>query len=95
MGHEPKPDQCDNCWWKTDDLQEFDAYARTVGHGPFTPDADKAWAWLCEVCRSTRAGNAYQYPRQYEDGDVMALTAWGINRVLAEIRRSVSAASDA
>lgn len=82
-GHQGKPEECDNCSWETSALTECDAYARTRGHGPFTPDDEKEWAWLCEVCRSTLAGNAYLYPNQYPNGDVMAVVAWGINRILA------------
>lgn len=84
-GHTDKPDECESCLWETKDLTETDAYARTPGHGPFTPDDQKEWAWLCNVCRSTLAGNAHLYPRQYEHADVMSVVAWGINRILAEI----------
>lgn len=73
--------------FKTDRLTKTDAYARTPGHGPFTPNEDKEWAWLCDVCRSTMAGNTYLYPRNYEHGTalVMQMLAWGIN----EIKRTV------
>jgi ribosomal protein L37AE/L43A len=80
MGHVEKPEDCNNCGWETDELKECDAYARVQG------DDEKTWAWLCDICRNTYAGNAYLYPRQYENRDVLAMLAWGINRVLAEIR---------
>ena len=84
--HTEKPEECDNCQWLTDDLKEYDAYARTQGHGPFTLDEDKDWGWLCIVCCSTWAGRAYQFPRQYEDADVMAVIAWGINYLASILR---------
>jgi hypothetical protein len=86
LGHTEKPEKCANCHWETGALKECDAYARVRGHGPFTPDDEKTWAWLCEVCRSTYAGSAYCYPDNYESRDVLAMLAWGINRVLAEIK---------
>ena len=79
-GHEPNPGLCACCGWETDELEEVDCYARTAGHGPFTPDDEKQWGWMCLVCRSTFAGNSYQYPTQYRDvAPIMQLIAWGIN----------------
>jgi hypothetical protein len=69
----------------TADLTEIDAYARTPGHGPLTPDDQKEWAWLCQVCRSTLAGNAYLYPGQYQNQPLFALVAWGINHIASLI----------
>ena len=83
--HTPKSEECDSCGWETDALTETDAYARTPGHGPFTPDEEKTWAWLCEVCRSTPAGTAYLYPRNYENHEVLSTTAWGINYLADKI----------
>ena len=84
--HTSKSEECDSCGWETTALIETDAYARTPGHGPFTPNEEKTWAWLCEVCRSTNAGNAYRFPRQYENKEVLATIAWGINYLAAAIR---------
>ncbi len=86
--HSEKPEECGNCGWATDQLSEVNAYARNPDHGPFTPDDQTTWAWLCDVCLSTPAGNAYLYPQQYS-GDVQVLGAtlnWGINAVLAAIK---------
>lgn len=85
-GHRSHSGECDSCNWKTDDLTKVDAYARLQGAGPFTPDDEKPWGWLCEVCQSTYAGNAWLYPRQYDNEPLFATVAWGINRILAEIR---------
>lgn len=97
-GHRPKPDPddgegCDSCGWITDDLEEFDAYARTTGHGPFTPDDQKEWAWLCRVCRSTYAGNAHLYPRNYPDQPTLKTIAWGINYVAEVVRKTLASPS--
>jgi len=85
--HTPKSDECDSCGWETTELVETDAYARTRGHGPFTPDNEKSWAWLCVVCQNTFAGNAYCYPNQYENKEVLATIAWGINYLADKMDR--------
>lgn len=41
---------------------------------------------LCSVCANTPAGNAEEYPNQYKDTELMKLVAWGINRILDEVR---------
>lgn len=76
---DPQPDSCESCGWETEHLVKTDAFARIRGHGPFTPNEEKVWGWLCQVCRSTFAGNAWLFPRQYENQPLFALVAWGIN----------------
>lgn len=82
---DPQPEECECCMWKTAGLVKTDAYARTPGHGPFTPDNDKQWAWMCDVCRSTFIGNGYLYPGHYEPFVVLQTIGWGINAILAAI----------
>ena len=86
--NDPRPDECECCQFETEHLTKTDAYARTRGHGPFTNDEDKEWAWLCEVCRSTPTGNAYLYPTLYSLDllETLVTIAWGIN----EIKRTIS-----
>lgn len=86
--NDPQPEECECCMFATIELTKTDAYARTLGHGPFTPDEDKQWAWLCQVCRSTHAGNMYLYPRNYDDGIAMlgSTVNFGVNTILAAIR---------
>ncbi len=85
------PEECEFCAWETTALTKTDAYARTPGQGPFTPDEEKEWAWLCDVCRSTPAGNAHLYPRQRQlaDIEVLQTVAWGINYI-ASLTRDVT-----
>lgn len=89
---DPQPEECECCQWKTTELVKCDAYARTHGHGPFTPAEDKQWAWLCLVCRSTFAGNTYLYPRNYSyDTHVIGATVcWGINAILDALHSQVA-----
>jgi len=88
-GHEPMPEACDACGYETADLTEKDAYARVAGAGPFTPENEKMWGWLCDVCRNTMVGNAWLYPRNY---DPMLLNLgsainYGTNLILDEVRK--------
>jgi hypothetical protein len=85
---DPQPPECDCCGFPTAKLTKCDAYARTLGHGPFTPAEDKEWAWLCQVCRSTHVGNMYLYPRNYDHGTALIgrTINYGINAILAAIK---------
>lgn len=86
MGHTEKTDYCESCLFETDDLKEVDCYARVPSAGPFTPDDQKVWGWLCEVCRDSYAGMAYQFPRNYENQPVLAMIAWGVNHIASLIK---------
>jgi hypothetical protein len=88
--HTEKPEECSNCQWKTTDLTEVDAYARTRGHGPFTPDSEKQWGWLCRVCYETDAGAAYVYPDFHmEDAFTLRVMARGLNYLAAIIAKKI------
>lgn len=93
MAHTEQPEECDSCHWVTNTLKEYDAYGRVQGHGPFTPDDEKTWCWLCEICAGTYAGSAYQFPQGYENHEVLASIAWVTNRIIAELRSSPDPAS--
>ena len=94
VSHEPKPDECDACGWETDALTEMDAYGRTAGHGPFTPDSEKQWAWLCSVCMRTASGTAHLYPRSHDNAEVLSMLAWGINAILSALETGTSVPTD-
>lgn len=85
---DPQPDECECCLFATTELVKCDAYARTLGHGPFTPNEQKEWAWLCLVCRSTHVGNMYLYPRNYDTtlAYVGSAVNFGVNTILAAIK---------
>lgn len=85
-GHEPKTPECECCGWETADLEEVDCYARISGLGPFSPDDEKVFAWMCRVCRSTAAGRAYQFPDHYPNADVLQMIAWSTNRIMDDVR---------
>lgn len=51
--------------------------------GPPTNDT----AHLCKVCRSTFIGNAYFWPAQYENAEVLRTLGWIANKLLEEIRK--------
>lgn len=85
-GHQPQPKECEFCGFETDQLHEVEAYGRVPGQGPFTPDDEKEWGWLCGVCWASPAGNAFSYPRHHAN-DTVALRTIAIctNMVLAKI----------
>lgn len=86
--NDPHYGECECCLFKTDELELTDCYARTPGHGPFTPNHEKQWGWLCNVCRSTLAGNTFMFPRQYDRNTAVILQtiAWQTN-FLADVTR--------
>lgn len=88
LGHQDKPEYCDSCSFKTDELTKANAYGRIPGAGPETLEAKNALAWICDVCRKTSAGTAYLYPDLH--GMDVRLTlrtvAWGINTILTAVK---------
>ena len=63
-----KPEWCDFCEWATEVLtltgaDESGSY-RQQGTDPL---------WLCDLCRSTHAGNAALYPSQHERDEIIVL----------------------
>lgn len=93
MSYTDKPEECDCCQFLTDALTEYDAYARTAGHGPCTPEHEKARAWLCNVCASSYAGTCYSYPRNpgnYENMPMYAMIAHCTNMILQELRKKAT-----
>lgn len=84
--HEEPWGECESCGWETDALTEVDCWGRITGVGPNSPDEDKVWAWMCEVCRSSPAGTAYQYGWSDERGaQVLRMLAWQTNFLAARI----------
>lgn len=67
---------CDACGYATD-LAEYRTYPHMQEPGTKR---------LCEVCANTMVGRALEHPRAFQDAELMKLVAWGINRVLTEIR---------
>lgn len=72
-----KPEECHSCDYLTEDL---DIYDRGPGADSEEP------MWLCALCASTRAGNAYQYPRQYPNEDVLRTICYVGNVILDQLK---------
>ena len=66
---------CDSCGYETDNLTTYRDY----------PAEEKVR--LCNVCASTKAGNAQQYPNQYPNRDVLEMIAYTTNMILDEIKK--------
>lgn len=72
--HIEKTEECDSCGWETDALTEV--YLTGM----------MQTGLLCEVCRSTKAGNAFLNPGPYcGDANVLTTIAWGINYLASKI----------
>ncbi len=67
------PGECDSCGFKTEAVTEC-------------PDLAKAEPpWYCELCKSTHAGVAHQYPSQYQNADVLRTICYVGNVILAKM----------
>jgi len=60
-----------------------------VEFADFSPPKDRT-AYLCIVCRSTHAGNAYVFPEQYQGKDVIRVVAECTNLILGAIKQRES-----
>lgn len=82
-----KPDDCECCQSPNVELKFYEKsrFGRPQGD-------DSKGNWLCVLCASTMAGNAYEYPGQYRDGrsgDVMRTMCFVGNAVIAAGRTPV------
>ena len=72
MATHEKPPECEFCEWETELLVWVDMAGQESG-------------WLCNVCRSTRAGNAFCFPRQHEMIDALKAISHTTNMILGAI----------
>jgi ribosomal protein L37AE/L43A len=70
-----KPEECNFCGYPTVELVFY-----KYNH------AEIENAWLCEVCASTLAGNAYHFPRQYENQHIMKQVSFCTNLILDKLK---------
>lgn len=82
---EMPPEGCDSCRFETA-LKRYDNH-RSIGLHASGPKSK----WLCELCASTMAGNAHEYPEQYrgERATLQTLCYVG-NAILTELRKGKS-----
>lgn len=74
--HMEKPEECCSCRFQTEELTEYDP--------PFM--SKRTTKWLCRLCASTMAGNAYDYPDQYRgQTDIMQTVCFVGNTILRAI----------
>lgn len=75
--HVEKPEECCSCGFKTEELEEY---------GPTAFQKPARTKWMCLLCASTMAGNAYDYPDQYrENADVLKTICFVGNTILRAI----------
>lgn len=71
-------ESCDACSYPTQHLHKTNP--------PFMSKRTEPY-WFCDLCWTSFAGNAAQYPGQYEDGRVLQHICFVGNVILAEIRK--------
>lgn len=77
---EEKPEACECC-------DSTDVPLKTYGMNRHWPQEDKK-KWLCILCASTAAGNAFEYPEQYRgSADILSAISFVGNMILKEIRK--------
>lgn len=70
---------CDSCNFETPKLKFYPMRSGDINE----PEVNKL---LCDVCASTMAGNAYEYPRQYEgERKTLQMLAYCTNLILQKI----------
>lgn len=76
MNNKPddKPEECEFCHYETNKLEFFNAPGGKDG-------------WLCDVCASTYAGNAYHFPDHYENRHIMSQVSYSTNMILDAIKK--------
>lgn len=82
MAAEPeKPDACESCDFVTAEIAKYSMMR-------FFPAQPNRVKWLCELCASTMAGSAFEYPEQYPDksGEILRAICYVGNSIIAEIR---------
>jgi ribosomal protein L37AE/L43A len=70
---------CHSCGFKTMSLRAYRA-------SELGSRKHNTHMWLCLLCASTLTGNAYEYPDQYDNADVLKTICFVGNTILEEIR---------
>jgi hypothetical protein len=84
-----KSEECDSCGFRTEALIAYPVRRNFP--------KESAPKWLCDLCASTMAGNAHEYPEQFREGragDVMKTICFVGNTILAAIASARDAAGD-
>lgn len=74
-----RPEECESCGYETTAIK---AYPNTRG----LPQ-EETWKWLCNLCAGTVAGNAYEYPEQYDDASTLQTICYVGNAILDAINK--------
>ncbi len=71
-----RPDECESCGYETD-LKAY-SMCRSL------PKSE--YKWLCNLCAGTMAGNAYEYPEQYENVPLFQTVCYVGNAILDAVK---------
>jgi hypothetical protein len=70
--------ECDFCGYDTKITRYREEHAE-LGH--------RKTAWLCDVCANTDGGNAWFFPRQHSDTDILRSIAVATNMILDAVNK--------
>src|SRR6185436_17441496 len=76
-----QPEECQSCNFPTKDLTRYDVFPLSS-----RGKAGVKHKWLCELCASTMAGTACEYPEFYPDVNLYGTVCFIGNTILKAIR---------
>lgn len=76
-----KPDCCQSCRFETTEIKAYQYFALSE------KGKRETHKWLCHFCANTFAGNAFEYPEFYPNGDLMQHICHVANLLLAKLAK--------
>ena len=73
-----QPEACENCAFETKEIKAYKMYRKS----PVTQ-----YKWLCDLCASTPAGNAYEYPEQFHNVPLFQTVCYIGNAIIQAIEQ--------
>lgn len=80
------PGVCESCEFNMQEVQPY-TINRHLGSREDMSERN-THKWLCILCASTMAGNAFEYPEQYPERDVLQAICFVGNAILANLSAS-------
>ena len=73
-----QPEACENCAFETKEIKAYPMHRKY----PVTQ-----YKWLCDLCASTPAGNAYEYPEQFHNVPLFQTVCYIGNAIIQAIEQ--------
>ena len=85
MTAEEKPPECYSCGFETKAIKSY-RRSREIATAN-EKSIDGGVKWLCFLCASTLAGNAYEYPDLYPDSNTLKTICYVGNVILDKLKK--------